>query len=599
MRKIVAPFLGTLFLVTACGGGNGSALVATPLPPPTPPAQTQAQAQALACVDLTAVTSDSVTVTSATSVTTPLSVSSAGGAATVTVPFCRVQGVAKPSAESEIRFEVWLPPTASGWNGRMKVEATGGFLGGIPYTRMGQMIEQGWVEAGSNLGHEGGESASWALNPEKVKDYGYRANFYVATAAKALANAFYAQPVKYSYFEGCSGGGRQAQMMAQRYPDLFDGILVGAPSMFYSDGVLNLYSQSRLQFPTASRYPNDPVVPATKLAMVNAAAVAACDSTDGLVDGQITKPQTCKFDPTPLLCSGADSANCLTTQQLDVVRGFYRGARRADGTPIYSGTMPGSEKNWRGLGDIADNGYGPFTGHVVYGVDGFDWRSIDFDLDYNFIKSAIDPLMSSSSPDLSKFKARKGKIIQYHGWGDPVVTPAPSPSYFSALALMEKYKGSDIDALISNLAPKQVAAITLNDTAVKDYFRLFMVPGMSHCVGGDGPNSFNQSATAPASSQDAEHNILAALTRWVENGPAPESVIATKFAGNVATNPIERQRPLCLYPKVAKYKGTGDINQASNFTCESQTFEELTPTETDMVQIRNSLRLRGLLSPTK
>ena len=572
----------------AAGGGGGGN---TPAPPAANPQ---------ACQGLTSVTSDSATVTTATMVSGPITLASAAGSASVSVPFCRVEGVARPSADSEIKFEVWLPATRAAWNGRMKVEAASdSYLGGVPYPRMGQMIAQGWVEAGSNLGHDGGESASWARRTEKVRDYGYRAHFFVATAAKAIANAFYAEPVKFSYFDGCSDGGRQAHMVAQRYPQLFEGILAGAPQMFHPDTILGIAWQSRLLYPTASRFPNNPVVPTAKLDMVATRTMAACDANDGATDGQITDPRSCQFDVGTLLCTGADGPNCLTAEQLNAVREIRRGAHVSTGLPLWAGPMPGSESLWRGLADIADSeGHGAFIGHVVRNVDNFDWRTINYDTEYSTIKNTLEPLTSAPSPDVNAFRARGGKMIQYHGWNDPKVVPSVSSSYYASIALMET-GGADIDRVIDSLNPTVVANAALLVGSVQDHFRLFMVPGMSHCGGGSGPNSFNQGAGSPASAADPEHDILLSLTRWVEQGQGPQSIIATKYVNNAPASGIERQRPVCSYPTVARYNGTGDVNQAGSFSCRAPSVNELTPTAAELEQVRNSLRLRGVLIPTR
>src|SRR5256714_8229867 len=244
---------------------------------------------ALKCADLTTVTPEASTITSAAIVTPPATI---GGAA-VTVPLCRVQGVARPSFDSEIKFEVWLPPTADDWAGRMKGNGTGGYAGATPYARLAQDITDGFVTAGSNMGHDGGESATWTLgHPEKVKDWGLRAHFYVATAAKTLANAFYGQPVSHAYFEGCSNGGRQALMMAQHYPTLFDGIAAGAPSNWYPDLLMWLLWSGVHQTPVLGQ---PAVVSPAERTAITQRVLQTCDAIDGLTDGQITNPRACGF----------------------------------------------------------------------------------------------------------------------------------------------------------------------------------------------------------------------------------------------------------------------------------------------------------------
>src|SRR5215471_7159370 len=275
---------------------------------------------ATTCAGLVTITTADATMTSATLVSPPATI---GGAA-VTVPTCRVQGVARPSSDSEIKFEVWLPPNAADWTGRMKVNGTGGYAGAIPYARLAQDIGDGFVTAGSNMGHDGGESATWTLgHPEKVKDWGLRAHYYVATAAKTLANTFYGQPVRHSYFEGCSNGGRQALMMAQNYPQLFDGIVAGAPSMWYPDVLMWLLWTGKTLTPTVAFGP--PSISTAKRAAITQRVLQACDANDGLVDGQITNPRACTFDIDSM---GPSGDSTLTADELLVAKRMYAGTRR-------------------------------------------------------------------------------------------------------------------------------------------------------------------------------------------------------------------------------------------------------------------------------
>src|SRR5438876_603719 len=322
---------------------------------------------ALNCASLTTVTPEASTITSAALVTPPATI---GGAA-VTVPFCRVQGTARPSFDSEIKFEVWLPPTAGDWTGRMKVNGTGGYAGATPYGNLARDIGDGFVTAGSNMGHDGGENASWTLgHPEKVKDWGLRAHYFVATAAKTLSQAFYDKPVSHSYFEGCSNGGRQAMMMAQNYPDLFDGIVSGAPSQWYPDLLMWLLWTGKTLTPTAG---GPPSISTAKRTAITQRVLQVCDANDGLVDGQITNPRACTFDIDTL---GPSGENVLTAQELATVKAMYAGTtNEVTGQQRYSGAKFGSEADFSPA--FADNGgYGPFIGHYVYSLlsPPYEWR---------------------------------------------------------------------------------------------------------------------------------------------------------------------------------------------------------------------------------
>src|SRR5256714_2087252 len=297
---------------------------------------------ALKCADLPTVTPEASTITAAAIVTPPATI---GGAA-VTVPLCRVQGVARPSFDSEIKFEVWLPPTADDWAGRMKVNGTGGYAGATPYARLAQDITDGFVTAGSNMGHDGGESAAWTLgHPEKVKDWGLRAHYSVGTAAKALAAAYFGAPVKYSYFEGCSNGGRQAMMMAQNYPELFDGIVSGAPAMFYPDLLMWLLWTGKTLTPSAPVRP--PPISSAKRSAITQRVLQQCDADDGLVDGQITNPRACTFDIDTM---GPSGDGTLTADEVEVVKRMYGGTHRdwnnLDSEQRYTGAKHGSEADW-------------------------------------------------------------------------------------------------------------------------------------------------------------------------------------------------------------------------------------------------------------
>lgn len=514
---------------------------------------------------------------------------------------CRVEGVASPSSDSEIKFEVWLPQTAN-WTGRFKQNGTGGYAGAVPYARLAQDIGDGFVTAGSNMGHDGGLSDDWTLNrPEKIKDWGLRAHYFVATAAKALARAHYARPVAHSYFEGCSNGGRQSMMMAQRYPDLFDGIGAGAPSQFYPDVLMWLLWSGKALTPVQG---GPSVLSTAKLRLLSDSAHTVCDAMDGLADGQITNPRVCSFDPASLQCSGAANATCLTNTEIAAAKALYSGSRSSIGAIRYAGAMPGSEAVWDPL--FADRGgYGRFIGNYVYSTASppFDWRNdVAFDDQYDEIKRTLTPFTAAPSPDLTAFKARGGKLIQYHGWNDPIVTPQGSVAYYNALIQFEKFKtlpGTTYESAVASLSAAQVAADSLaGASSVQTYHRLFMLPGVGHCGGSTGPAAIGGGFTEPrADMRTPRTHVVSALMKWVEEGQAPDVIVATKYAADQMT--VERQRPICAYPKVAVYSGSGDVDAADSFECATPTAGALPVDETDLELIRNALRQRGVLQPTR
>lgn len=550
-------------------------------------------AHAVDCSSLISVTSDSSTMTAADSITPPATI---GGVA-VTVPFCRVQGTARPTSDSEIKFEVWLPPTVAAWTGRMKVNGTGGYAGATPYARLAQDVGDGFVSAGSNMGHDGGESATWTLgHPEKVKDWGLRAHFYVATAAKTLANAFYGQPVAHSYFEGCSNGGRQALMMAQNYPTLFDGIAAGAPSNWYPDLLMWLLWSGVHQTPV---FGQPAVVSPAKRTAITQRVLQTCDAIDGLVDGQITNPRACVFNIDSM---GPAGDGTLTAAELAVAKAMYAGTTSETGQQRYTGAKFGGEADWDP--NFADNGgYGPFIGHYVYSVlsPPYDWRrDINFSTVYDQAKAALTPITAAPSPDLTAFKNHGGKLIQFAGWNDSVVPPDGSVNYYHSLTLFEKLHtlpSPIIDALVNNLSPQDVATTAqfLGDR-VRQYHRLFLLPAVAHCGGSTGPSSIGGGMPEPpAAFRDADHHVVSAVIKWVEQGVAPERIIATRFSGNTLT----LSRPLCPYPAQAVYNGSGDVNVASNFACVQQTESASSIVPGDIVQIKNSLNQRALELPNR
>jgi len=550
------------------------------------------------CAGLAAVTTADSTVTSATVVEAGTTISGN----VVPAALCRVQGVARPSSDSEIKWEVWLPQTAAEWTGRMKVNGTGGYAGATPLARLAQDIGDGFVTAGSNMGHDGGESAAWTLGrPEKVKDWGLRAHYSVATAAKVLAATYFGNPVKYSYFEGCSNGGRQSMMMAQNYPELFDGIVAGAPSQWYPDLLMWLLWTGKTLTPTAG---GPPSISTAKRTLITQRVLQACDANDGLVDGQITNPRACSFDIDTMGPAGDGS---LTADEVTVAKTMYAGTRRIWGDLTseqrYTGAQLGSEADWSPL--FADNGgYGPFIGHYVYSVlsPPYDWRrDINWNDVYDNAKRVLTPVTAAPSPDIRRFTGRGGKLIQTHGWNDSVVPPDGSLSYFFALTQWEKLQNlpsGEVDKQVAKLTP-QVVAATANafGRQVQQYHRLFMLPATGHCGGSTGPSAVGGGMPEPPKAyRNADHHVVSAVIKWVEQGVAPEKIIATKF--DAAGNPT-RSRPVCAYPAEAVYNGSGDINDAANFSCMTPRLQERTVTSSDLVNIRNSLSQRSLMLPNR
>jgi len=480
--------------------------------------------------------------------------SATAAAATTTVPaHCDVKAIAKPTRDSEIKFELWLP--ASGWNGKYEQVGNGGWAGNVPVQAFAEPLRRGYAVAGTDDGHSGA-GAEWAIgHPEKMVDFGYRAVHETALQSIALVTALYGKAPSRSYFMGCSDGGREALMEAQRYADDFDGIIAGAPagpwSHLTTGGVWN--EQALLIDPASS-------VPPAKLKAIQKAAVEQCDALDGIKDGLIENPRLCHFDPATILCKGADTNECLTAQQVAAVKKIYEGPKNPrTGAQISPGYSPGAEGEagtWGAWitstnpkGAIQFGFANTYYGQAVFEDPKWDFHDFNFDKDVAYGDEKVGSVINATNPDLRSFRARGGKLIQYHGWGDPAIPPVASIQYNEQVhTFLTKYPDPRSD----------------KSKPVEDFYRLFMVPGMGHCSGGAGANSFGNVPRAGAD-MDPDHDVLSALDRWVEKGVAPEKIIAS---GKSVTDPAKTlTRPLCVYPQTAHYKGTGDPNDAASFSC--------------------------------
>jgi feruloyl esterase len=495
------------------------------------------------CAGLAKLTLEAVTITRAEAVTS--GTLEAGGQMEQELPaLCRVEGVLRPSPDSEIRFEVWMPE--SGWNGRLLGVGNGGFAGSIGYGGMAGYVKRGYAVAGSDAGHEGESTdASWAYgHPEKVKDFGWRAVHLTRARAGELLRAYYGKPQEKAYFDSCSDGGREALMEAERFPEDYDGILAGAPANAWSTLLTAAVAETQMLM-------NDPrsYVPPRKLKVIEDAALAACDAADGVKDGVINEPEKCHFDPAVLECKGANTDQCLTPQQVQAVKGLYRGAVDGNGKAFFYGMKMGDETAWAEwiVGD--DPGAALSTrfarNDFRYLVTGDPkWNMLTADLGATLAesraKTAAD--LDSTDPDLSRFAGRGGKLILYHGWNDPAIPPGSTVAYYKSVE--------------AKLGAAQTAG----------FVRLYMIPGMEHCMGGPGASVFGQLGTETA--KGPKHGVMDELTNWVEQGKADGPVIATKYAGGAdGDQKAVMTRPLCAYPKVARYNGAGDATDAANYAC--------------------------------
>jgi hypothetical protein len=449
--------------------------------------------------------------------------------------FCRVLGVIRPSPDSHIEFEVWMP--VSGWNGKYHGEGNGGFAGSIQYASMSDAVLQGYATSSTDTGHQAGVTdARWALGHiEKVVDFGYRAVHETAEKSKVIVRAFYGSPAKHSYFSSCSNGGRQGLMEAQRYPEDYDGIIAGAPAANFTHVLAGFTLNLQALDSGPASY-----IPPAKYQAIETAVLAACDARDGVTDGLIDDPRKCDFKPAMLLCQGAETVSCLTQPQVAALQKIYTGSL------VYPGYQPGGQSGPGGWGlwisaarpeaslqyQFATQG----GANLIYQNPAWDFRRFNADHDVQVADDTMGQRLNAIDPNLKRFRDRGGKLILYHGWSDAALAPTATIDYYQSV--------------VAKLGAKQTA----------DFVRLYMVPGMQHCAGGPGPDSFEATPGTPHANATG---MSEALEHWVENRTAPDAIVAAKIDGG---HPV-RTRPLCPYPKVAHYSGTGSTDEAGNFTC--------------------------------
>jgi feruloyl esterase len=434
--------------------------------------------------------------------------------------FCRVAATLAPTSDSDIKIEVWLP--ASGWNGKFQAVGNGGWAGVISYPAMAEAIRRGYATSSTDTGHVGATGAFALGHPEKFIDFAYRSEHEMTVAAKAIIDRFYGRGPRLSYWNGCSTGGRQGLAEAQRYPDDFDGIIAGAsanPRTYLNSWQISI-AQATLKDPAS-------FIPPAKYPMIHQAVVAACDALDGVTDGLIGDPTRCRFDPKSLACKGDDGPSCLTPAQVSAARTVMSPVKNHTGEEIFPGLEPGTELAWAGLvggSEPVATALDQFR-YVVFKDAAWNWRTFDLERDLAAANKADNGTINAINPDLTRFAGHGGKLLMYHGWSDGSVAPRASVNYYSSV--VKKMGGAAKTA---------------------EWIRLFMVPGMGHCGGGEGPNTFD---------------MVSALEQWVEQGRAPDRIVASR----VTNGTVERTRPLCPYPQVAVHSGSGSTDEAASFVC--------------------------------
>lgn len=451
-------------------------------------------------------------------------------AATENAPeFCRVLIQVQP----EIRIEVSLPTM---WNRRLYMFGNGGYAGenleaAGRVAHRNSALKLGFVVTQTNTGHDAEREplASFAVNQQKLLDYAFRSLHVTAETAKRVSEVFYGSRPERSYYNGCSTGGRQGLILAQRYPDDFDGLIIGAPVLNTVSGRLRAISI----FQASAKGP----IPVSKLKLLADRVYARCDDKDGLKDGLIDDPRQCDFQPTRDLpvCSGAEAADCFTSSQVKTLQGIYsdlvlNSKRVAPGVPVGAEIAGPNGSGWDGWivrdGQLSQGQMYAESAlqYIAFPKPDPTYQMSQFNLERD--ASRLDwfsKLMNATDPDLARFRERGGKILMYFGWADPALNPLLGVEYY--------------ESVLKTMGP-----------SARDFFRLYMMPGVFHCGGGVGP---------------ACVDMLSRVIPWVEQGKVPESIVATQPEGGK----VLRSRTLCPYPQISKYQGQGSVDDAANFVC--------------------------------
>jgi len=435
--------------------------------------------------------------------------------------FCRVAATSSPSPDSTIKIEVWMP--AADWNGRFEGVGNGGWAGNISYGALGAALRDHFATASTDTGHEGGTALFALGHPEKMIDFGYRAVHEMTVQGKAIVAAYYGSGPQWSYWNGCSTGGRQGLMEAQRFPRDYNGIAAGAPAAYRSHLLFASMWIARATLVDPAAY-----IPPSKYPVIHSAVLKACDALDGITDGIIDDPTRCRFDPAVLTCSGADAADCLTPPQVEAVRQIYSSSiNPRTGQEIFPALEPGSELGWSGHagGPEPRNISVSYFRYVLFHNPQWDIRTLDFDRDVALADQDDRGVNNAINPDLGPFQFAGGKLLLYHGWADNLIAPLGTINYYQ-------------DVVRTMGGAEQTGS----------FARLFMIPGMGHCGGGPGCDTFDK---------------VGVLEQWVEHGTAPEKIVAAHRTNGVP----DMTRPLCPYPEVAKWNGSGSSKDAANFSC--------------------------------
>jgi feruloyl esterase len=466
--------------------------------------------------------------------------------------YCKVLGSIHNLPQSTILFEVSLP--TSKWNGKYFVAGGGGYNGVIP--RLTQALAEGYATAGSDTGHEAA-NANWALNNlDAQNNYAYLATHVVTLIGKQILRAFYNQHERRAYFVGCSNGGKMALAEIQRYPDDFDAAISGDPVIDRTKLMMQ-YAWNAQALASAP-------IPPAKIPAIEKATMSACHESGGAINGLLMTPARCKFEPKMMVCPSGDGPNCLTAGQARALQKILDGPVNSEGQELHPGFVPGHEDDYQAF--LTGTGTDAAKPASTWALSDIFMRQFVFGADFDLVKqfkfdaslSALVPLavaQDNANPDLTEFKAHGGKLLMYHGWADHSITPLRTIEYYEEV----------IETMGKERAEVQGEP---NAYAVMDFMRLFMVPGMHHCGNGPGPNVFGGPNQGLPPQLDAQHDIVMALDRWVEDGVAPEKIIASHLTNGA----VDRTLALCPYPQTPIFNGSGDANLAENYHCEDRSF---------------------------
>jgi feruloyl esterase len=453
--------------------------------------------------------------------------------------FCRWRAVLRPSADSNIQMEMWLP-TMENWNHKLVGTGHGGFGGNISFADLAHMMRLGFAAANSDLGTAPStvlDGKPLAGHPEKQIDYGFRATHEMTLVAKRIVHAFYEESQSHAYFAGCSTGGAQGLIEAQRFPDDYDGIVVGAPAWSRT----KLIAKFLWDYEATHRTPHS-LLSETQLRQVTDTVVRYCNVTSGglTTDDFLTDPRKCHWHPQTLLCTGSHKF-CLNSEALAALEALYAGPTRGGAQPsIYPGIELGSESNLSEVEFKYLDAKEPILDAPLYWIFGprWDWHRFDFNGDMDRLdKNLADVINAQPLNSLRAFQRRGGKVLMYHGWSDALLSPRATIDYYEA--------ASD---------------------SIRTSIRLFMLPGMGHCYGGAGPNVIG-GFKGPEFQSDSDHDAILALDRWVTQSIEPQRLIATKYVDDDPNGAVVMTRPVCAYPHVSQYLGHGDPHRAENFKC--------------------------------